>query len=42
MLQEIINILSLASKWLLRDAIDASGNTSHCAIAAFYQHITID
>jgi hypothetical protein len=23
--QEIINILSLASKWLLRDAIDVSG-----------------
>jgi hypothetical protein len=33
MLQEIINILSLASKWLLRDAIDASGNT-HCAVAS--------
>ena len=24
-LQEIINVLALASKWLLRDAIDASG-----------------
>ena len=41
--QEIINILSLASKWLLRDAIDVSGTLFYdCSSYSYYLQVLLD